>query len=602
MTDTQTRPAPPPIERLKTDAEIDATFAEATHPDTPARRAVPLLCAVLGVRPGRADAVRLLRGHLEALGDPKAAERAAEFAAKAETDHPALRRAVVALDAGQPAMAATALNPFLAERPDDPVALRLLARCAKAGGQSGEAAALLARALDAAPDYADARRALVDALVATSRHEEALAQLDRLIAAEPDTFDLRAVRASVLKRLRRSDEALAGYEALFAERPDDPELLIDRGNARRDAGDATGAVADYRAAAALKPTSGRAWLSLADMKTAPLTDADIAAIEEALRADEIGPEPRSALHFAAGRALETAKRYPESFAHYASGNALHRLAEPYDGRAVEAHAQRTVALIEASSNPPAMQPPQAGGTPIFVVGLPRSGSTLIERILSAHPEIEATEELPHLRAIANELARGGDYPRTVATLRPDVLDTLRARYLERAASHRREGAAFFVDKAPANWQHLPLIAALFPDARIVDARRNALDCGFSNYAQRFGRGHDFAYSLAAIGHYMRNYRATMASVDRAWPGRVHLLEHEALLDTPETEVRRLLAYVGVPYDPRCLAFHEQGDHAFSASSEQVRRPLNREGLGRAAPFREWLGPLERVLNQSVRPE
>lgn len=595
MTDTQTRPAPPAPERLRTDAEIDAAFAQATHPDTTARRAVPLLCAVLGVRPGRSDAFRLLRGHLEALGDPQAAERAAEFAAKAETDHPALRSAAAALDAGQPAMAAAALNPFLAERPEDPVALRLLATCATRGGQPGEAAGLLRRALDAAPDYADARRARVDALVATSRYDEALGELDRLIAADPATLDFRAVRASLLKRLRRSEEALAAYEALLADQPDDVELLIDRGNARRDAGDAAGAVADYRRAAALKPTSGRAWLSLTDMKTAPLTDADIAAMQDALLADEIGPEPRSALHFAAGRALETAGRPRDAFAHYASGNALHRLAEPYDARALEGHVRRTIALVEAAANPPAMQPPREGGTPIFVIGLPRSGSTLVERILSAHPAIEATEELACLRAIANDLARGGDYPRSVVTLRPDVLDTLRARYLERAATHRRQGAAFFVDKAPANWQHLPLIAALFPDARIVDARRDALDCGFSNYAQRFGRGHDFAYSLAAIGHYTRHYLTTMAVVDRAWPGRVHRVEHEALLDDPEGEIRRLLAYIGVAYDPRCLAFHEEGDHAFSASSEQVRRPLNRDGVGRAAPFRAWLGVLERGL-------
>lgn len=595
MTDTQTRPAPSAIERPKTDAEIEAAFAEATHPDTPARRAVPLLCAVLGVRPGRPDAYRLLHGHLEALGDPQASERAAEFAAKAETDHPALRRAVQALEAGQPAMAAAALNPFLAERPEDPVALRLLALCAKAGGQSGEAAALLRRALDVAPDYADARRARVDALVAVSRHDEALEELDRLIANGGDTFDLRAVRASVLKRLRRSGEALGAYETLLAERPDDADLLIDRGNARRDAGDAEGAIADYRAAAALKPTSGRAWLSLADMKTVPLTEADIAAMEEALRADEIGPEPRSALHFALGRALETAQRYSEAFSHYAAGNALHRLAEPYDGRTAEGHVRRTIALIEAAANPPAMRPPQGGGTPIFVIGLPRSGSTLVERILAAHLDIEATEELPHIRAIANDLARGGTYPAAVATLSTEELDRLRTRYIERAAPHRREGAAFFVDKAPANWQHIPLIAALFPDARIIDARRNALDCGFSNYAQRFGRGHDFAYSLAAIGHHTRLYRSTIDAVDRAWPGRVHRIEHEDLIDTPESVIRGLLAYIGVPYDPRCLAFHEQQDHAFSASSEQVRRPLNREGVGRATPFKAWLGTLERML-------
>lgn len=596
-TDTQLRPAPAQAKRLKTDAEIDAALAEAMDADTPARRAVPLLCAILGVRPGRADVARLLHGHLEALGDPEAATRAAEFAARAEIDHPVLQRASAAIEAHQPAAAAGELRAFLADFPADPVALRLMANCAVQTGQTQEAAKLLRRALSIAPGFVDARRNFADVLVALSRYDEALAELDTLIAAAPTALDVRAVRASVLKRMRRTDEALSAYEPLLAESPDEVDLLIDRGNARRDAGQADGAIADYRRAAALRPTSGRAWLSLADMKTARLGERDIAAIEEALLVDSLPADARSALHFAAARGLEGAGKPREAFAHYASANALHRIAEPYDARAIEGHSRRTIALVEAAANPPAMQAPGEGGTPIFVVGLPRSGSTLVEQILSSHPLIEATEELPHLRAIANDLARAGDYPRSIATLDPAALDTLRARYLEGAAAHRREGARYFVDKAPANWQHVPLIAALFPDARIVDVRRDALDCGFSNYAQRFGRGHEFAYSLDAIGHYWRLYVQTMAAVDGAWPGRVYRVEHAALLDDAEGEVRRLLEYVGVDYDPACLTFHERTGPVFSASSEQVRRPINRDGVGRATPFEAWLGPLKRAVSE-----
>lgn len=594
MTDTRERPAPATPPRFKTDAEIDAAFAQATHFDTPARRAVPLLCQVLGVRPGRADAMRLLRGHLEALGDPQAATRAAEFAAKAEIDHPVLRRAAAAIEARRPDTAAAELRPFLAEHPEDPVALRLLAEGATQAGQPEEAAKLLRRALDSAPDYTDARRLRVDALTTTSRLDEALVELDLLIAADPAS-EFRATRAAVLKRMRRTEQALAAYEALLAETPDAVDLLIERGNVRRNMGQGEGAAADYRCAAALQPTSGRAWLSLADMKTAAIGEADIAAIEDALLVDDLGAEARSALHFAAARGLESAGAYRRSFAHYAQGNALVRLVEPYDAAATADHAARTIALVEASANPPAMQTPEAAGAPIFVIGLPRSGSTLVEQILSGHPLIEATEELPHLRAIANDLARAGSYPQSVARLGAAELDALRARYLALAAPHRRRGTRFFVDKAPANWQHLPLIAAMFPDARIVDARRDALDCGFSNYAQRFGRGHKFAYSLAGIGHYHRHYVAAMVAVDRCWPGRVHRVEHEALIAEPEAETRRLLAYIGVDYDPACLAFHERHEPVFSASSEQVRRPINREGVGRAAPFDEWLGPLKRAL-------
>ena len=589
---TDPRSAAP--ERLKTDAEIAAAFAEATNADTPARLAVPLLCAVLGVRPGRADALRLLEGHLLALGDPQAKARAAEFAAKAEVDHPVLRRAAAAVAGGRPNGALVELRPFLAERPEDPVALRLLGEAALQAGQADEAAKFLRRALEVDGDYTNARRLLVDALIATSHHAEALRELDTLIAADP-TIEVRAVHASVLKRMRRTGEALAAYDALLAEAPDRVDLLIERGNIRRNAGQGEGAIADYRRAAQLRPRSGRAWLSLADMKTVRLDEGEIAAIEDALLLDDLSAEGRSALHFAAARGLESAGRHREAFAHYTSANALVRLLQPYDAAGTAEHTRRTVALVEATTNPPAMQPIREGETPIFILGLPRSGSTLVEQILAAHPRIEATEELPYLRAIAADLVRAGDYPLSLAKLPPEQVAELRARYLREAGTHRTRGAALFIDKAPANWQHVPLIATLFPDARIIDARRDPLDCGFSNYTQRFGRGHTFAYSLESIGHHYRQYVTAMAAIDRAWPGLVHRIEHEALVADPEGEARRLLAYVGVEWDPACLSFHENRAPAFTASSEQVRRPINREGIGRAEPFRPWLGPLERAL-------
>lgn len=588
MTDARSAPV-----RFRTQEEVDAAFARATDPDTPARMAVPLLCQVLGVRPGRADAMHLLRGHLEALGDRDGAARAADFAAKAALDHPALKRASISLDARQTPAAVTELRAFLNDHPQDPVALRLLATAALQAGESQEAAMFLRRALEIAPDYTDARRLLVDALQNHGRHADALAELDRLIAADPATFDYRAVKAATLKRLRRTDEALALYEALVAERPDMADLLIDQANALRAAGQGADAVAAYRRAAAADPASGRAWLSLVDMKSAQLTPDDIAAMEAALVADDLPQHQRTALHFALGTALEGTGRHREAFAHYAVANAFQRAVEPYDPVALAAHASRTEQLVRASSNPPQMQPAGAD-TPIFILGLPRSGSTLVEQILAAHPMIEATEELPYLRALANDLARKGGYPHSLAKLAPESLEELRTLYLDQARGHRR-GTGLFVDKAPANWQHIPLIAAAFPDARIIDARRDPLDCGMSNWAQRFGRGHDFAYSLESIGHYYRHYAAVMAAVDEVWPGRVHRVEHEALVANPEAEVRRLLDYVGVAFDPACLSPHTNVAPAQSASSEQVRRPINAEGVGRHKPFDQWLGPLKRAL-------
>lgn len=596
MTDPRPTSAAP-VARLRTQAEVDAAFTRATDPDTTARVAVPLLCQVLGVRPGREDAMRLLRGHLEALGDQGAAARAAEFMSRAELDHPALKRAAAALERRQPSAAAGELRDFLKDHPEDAVGLRLLAETAMQAGQSQEAATFLRRAAEIAPDYVDARRLLVDALQNHGAFAEALDELDRLIAADPATFDYRAVKAALLKRLRRHDEALALYDMLAAERPESADLLIDHANALRAAGRGAEAVNAYRRAVAIAPASGRAWLSLTDLKSARLEEEDIAAIEAALVADDLPQRQRTALHFALGSALEGAGRHRDAFAQYALANAFQRAVEPYDAATLAAHVARSEALVRAATNPPAMQAAGAD-TPIFVLGMPRSGSTLVEQILAAHPEIEATEELPYLRAIANDLARRGGYPQSVAQLPGEMLDDLRRRYLDEARAHRR-GTGLFVDKAPANWQHIPLIAAVFPDARIIDARRDPLDCGFSNWAQRFGRGNDFAYGLESIGHYYRHYAALMAAVDEAWPGRVHRVVHEALVADPEREVRRLLDHVGVDFHPACLSPHANAAPAQSASSEQVRRPINAEGIGRAKPFDPWLAPLKRALGAAI---
>ncbi len=591
-TETKAPPAPRALERLRTEADVEATMARATNPDTIARLAVPLLCTVLAVRPGRADAMRLLRGHFEALGDRAAAARATHFAELAEIDHPMLKRAVRALEARQTAAAANELRGFLKDYPDDPVGLRMLANSATLAGQPDEAARLLTHALAIAPDFVNARRNLVDVLVPQGKHDEALEQLDTLIASDPSTLDYRAVKAATLKRMRRSDEALALYDTLLAEFPDRAELLIDYGNAQRGAGNADEAIAAYRRAVAAEPVAGRAWLSLAELKTVNFDEADIAAMQAALVADDLAAPQRSALHFALGRALEQARQYAESFAQYASANALQRMIEPYDSSALETHVKRTIGLVKMTTNAPEMQPEPG---PIFVLGMPRSGSTLVEQILAAHPRIEATEELSYLREIANDLARSGRYPESLVKLTSEQLGEIRARYLERAGAHRRRGAEWFVDKAPANWQHIPLIVAAFPNARIVDARRHPLDCGFSNYTQRFGRGHEFAYSLAAIGHHYAQYVETMQAIDAAWPGRVHRVHNEALIADPEGETRKLLAYVGVDFDAACLKSHESTDPVFSASSEQVKRPINRDGVDRWKPFEAWLGPLKGAL-------
>ena len=586
--------APPSPPRLRTDADVEAALARASDAGATALQATPLLCQVLAVRPGHPRATALLEGHLETMGDPDPRARAAQFAQTAAMDHPALKRAARALADRQLVAAEKELRDFLSENPADPVALRMGANAAETGGRPNQAERMLHRAIEIAPDFIAARRNLVDCLHAQGKRDEALTEIDALLAAEPQSVDYRAMKAATLKRVRRTEEALAIYDGLLADNPERVDLLIDHGNALRAAGEAARAAREYRKAAAIDPASGRAWWSLADLKVERFGEADIAAMEGALIADDLATAQRAALHFALGRALEEAGRHARAFGHYAEANAMQRLTEPYDARRLEAFVGRGAALVRAGKIPDV--PPPEGG-PIFVLGMPRSGSTLVEQILAGHPSVEATEELPYIRMIANDLGRSGapGYPQMLATLSAEARAALRTRYLHQSAAHRREGAAWFVDKAPANWQHIPLIAAILPNARIIDVRRHPLDCGFSNYAQRFGRGNEFAYSLDSIGHYYRHYVSLMRAIDEAWPGRVHRIHHEALVADPEGETKALLAAIGLDYDPACLAFHERSEPVFSASSEQVRRPINREGIGRWRAFDAWLAPLKRAL-------
>lgn len=588
-------PSPP---RLRTEDDVAAALARASAADATAFQATPLLCQVLAVRPGHAQATRLLEGHLRTMGDPDPRARAARFAETAAMDHPALKRAGRALADRRPAAADEELRGFLNENPADPVALRMAANAAEMGGRPDQAEQLLRRAIEIAPEFTAARRNLVDCLHEQRKLDEALTEIDALLAADPRSIEVRAMKAAMLKRLRRTDEALTIYDDLLAESPDNTELLIDHGNALRAAGEAARAAGEYRKALARDPANGRGWWSLADMKVERFDDADIAAIEQALIADDLSVAQRTSLHFTLGRALEDAGRYAEAFGHYAEANAMQRLIEPYDGRRLEAFTRRSATLVRKGKIP---DTPAPSSGPIFIVGMPRSGSTLVEQILAGHPSIEATEELPYIRMIANDLGRSSapPYPEVLATLDADRRAELRARYLDQANAHRAGDAAWFVDKAPANWQHIPLIAAILPEARIIDVRRHPLDCGFSNYAQKFGRGNEFAYSLASIGHYYRNYVALMQAIDEAWPGRVHRVHHEALVADPEGETKAMLAAIGLDYDPACLAFHERSGPVFSASSEQVRRPVNREGIGRWRPFEAWLDPLKRALGPAL---
>ena len=348
----------------------------------------------------------------------------------------------------------------------------------------------------------------------------------------------------------------------------------------------------YRKAIEVKPTLGEAWWSLANLKTVKFSDADVAAMEQALRVPGLGDEDRFHLDFALGKAMHDAGRIDEAFRHYSAANGLRLKSQPYDRGKISKTVDRCIAQFTAE----AFAERRSGGCesrdPIFIVGMPRAGSTLVEQILASHSLVEGTSELPDIPALARTV---GPYPKGMLDLSEERRRELGEEYLKRAGVQRRTDRPYFIDKLPNNWLFVPFIQLILPKAKIVDARRHPIGCCFSNFRQHFARGQPFTYDLEHLGRYYSDYVRLMAHIDAVQPGRVHRVIHEALLDDPEAEVRALLGYLEQPFEDGCMAFHANARAVRTASSEQVRRPINRDGVGQWQPYEKWLDPLKQAL-------
>ena len=514
------------------------------------------------------------------------------------TRDPEMIAAARALAANDVPQAEALLRARLKVDPFEVAAIRMLAEVAGRIGRYADAEKLLRRALDLAPDFDAARHNLAVVLHRQAKAEEALAEIDRLMAGDPDAPGYRILRGAILVRLGDYPQALALYAAVLADHPGQAPTWMSYGHCLKTVGRQADSVAAYRRAIALDPGLGEAWWSLANLKTVGFDAADIAAMRAAVARGGLDDEARFHLDFALGKALEDAADYRASFRHYAAGNALRRQSLDYDAAATTANVARTQALYtseflqrHASRGCPARDP-------IFVIGLPRSGSTLIEQILSSHSQIEGTSELPDILAIARKLgARDRDEAggRFADKLAAADLAALGRQYLDQTRVQRKTGKPYFIDKMPNNFIHVGLIHLILPNARIIDARRHPLGCCFSGFKQHFARGQAFSYDLRDLGCYWRDYAGLMAHFDTVLPGRIHRVIYEALVDDPETEIRKLLAYIGVAFEPACLDFHATERPVRTASSEQVRTPLYASGVDHWQHYAEWLGPLRESL-------
>ncbi|MEP6484786.1 MAG: sulfotransferase [Rudaea sp.] len=570
--------------------------------DTSSRHeaAIAALRATATATPSEPQVWRQLADHLDAAGERAAAADAYLQHVRQAIHDPALMSAGAALHANQIPEAETRLRHLLKQAPTDVVAIRMLAELAMRLDRGEDAEHLLERCLELAPGFQEARLNYAIVLHRTNQPREALVQLDRMLHEDARSPACRNLKAAVLCRTGDYEPAIAIYESLLREFPDQAPVWLSCGHALKTAGHNDRAIHAYTMCTRIDPSFGEAYWSLANLKTFRFSDEQLQTMRQALANANLDDEHRLHFEFAIGKALEDRSDYAPSFRHYASGNALRLKKVPYSADETTRRLERVRQLYTADFFRERAGAGNSDMAPIFIVGLPRAGSTLIEQILASHSLVEGTMELPEITSLTRALKLSGDtksstYHDALARLKPHELRELGEQYLERTRIHRKSNRPFFIDKMPNNFAHIGLIHLALPNAKIIDARRNPMACCFSSFKQHFARGQNFSYSLTDVGRYYRDYADLMAHFDAVLPGRIHRVHYENMVADTEREVRALLNYCGLPFDPACLRFFENDRPVRTASSEQVRRPIYRSGVDHWQHYEPWLGPLRTAL-------
>ena len=528
-----------------------------------------------------------------ASGQMQEAENAVAHVAKLGELAPAVVTASSMFADGETHAAEQVIRSYLKDKPDDVEAMRLLARIGMALDVLEDSEFLLESVLTFAPSYHLARYDYVRVLLKRHRNVRALEESRTLLRVEPGNRDYRAVYATSCLALADYEEAIRVYRALAEEAPDAADLHLSIGHALKTLGRQKEAIEAYWSAASANPDFGDAYWSLANLKTYRFADDAIAAMQAREADPRIGAADRYHLCFAIGKALEDRAAFAESFTYYARGNALKKIETGYRPESIE----RNAALQQVVFTPGFFASRQGVGCPrpdpIFIVGLPRAGSTLLEQILASHSQVDGTMELADItRLVVRLQGRNHDehapaYPALLADLPAKKWREFGEAYLADTQIYR-SGKPFFIDKNPNNFRHIGLIALMLPNARIIDARREAMACCFSNYKQLFAAGQEFTYSLEDIARYYRSYVSLMAHWDSVLPGRVLRVQHEDVVADLEGSVRGLLDFCGLPFEPACVDFHRNARSVRTASSEQVRQPIFTDGLEQWRNFAPWL--------------
>ena len=563
--------------------------------------AIASLRRVISLEPLHRSAWRLLGEMLSTEGDFEAASEAQLRHIEASASNPQLREAGAAMIRNDIPRAERLLKSYLKSVPTDVAAMRMLAEVAVRVGRDSDAEKLLSRCLSLAPKFSGARYNFAVLMHRMNKPAEALAQVEALLLEDPERPSYRNLIAVILSRIGEYERSSNYYRALVSDYSDNPKIWLSYAHVLKTEGKRAECEEAYRRAIALQPNFGEAYWSLANLKTFRFDDADINTMNQSVLDEGSDLNSRVQFYFALGKAAEDAKDHELSFSHYSQGNALHASTLNYSA---EKNTRRMLRMKSSFTREFFNERASMGcpdPSPIFIVGMPRAGSTLLEQILSSHSAVEGTTELPDIVTLARELRERseeneiGSYDNVLASLNAPELAELGETYLARTKIHRKTDKPFFIDKMPNNFLHIALIAVTLPNAKIIDARRHPLACCFSNFKQYFAQGQSFSYSLSDMGSFYRDYVELMAHYDHCLPGKTHRVIYEEMVADTETQVRKMLDFCGLEFESQCLRFFENDRPVRTASSEQVRQPIYSDAVAQWKPYECHLGPLKQAL-------
>jgi tetratricopeptide (TPR) repeat protein len=569
-----------------------------------APNAINALLHAVNINPALPSSWNLLEGLYRMTGDTANAAIAASHVATLKRLAPDVVRATTYFSDGEFELAEQIIRRYLLQAGNDVEAMRLLARIGLAREVFDDAQTLLEAVLTIAPDYRAARYDYACVLLERHLYQRACEEAQTLLAIEPNHPDYRALDASASVGVGEHERAIALYQQLLQQAPGAADLQLSLAHSLKAQGRQGEAIAAYQAAAAARPDFGDAYWSLANLKTYRFSDDDLDCMRAAQASPETATVDRYHLAFALGKACEDRGEYAQSWRYYEQGNALKRAESRYRSDIIEGNTRRQIQtctreFFAARSGVGDIRP-----DPIFIVGLPRSGSTLIEQILASHSQVEGTHELGEIPRMVLDLQGREDhvddprYPGVLSEMTASDFRELGAKYLQDTRIYRGS-KPYFIDKMPNNFRHIGLIHLMLPNAKIIDARREPVACCFSNLKQLFANGQEFTYSIDDIARYYRTYLDLMQHWDDVLPGRVLRVTHESVVDDLEGNVRRILDFCGLAFEPACLAFHKTARSVRTASSEQVRQPIFRDGIDQWRHYEAWLSPLKEALGDAL---